>query len=527
MSQTTILVIDDSATIRRLVDNTLSPEGYRVILAANAEDGLEQAQSIRPDMILLDHQLPGTTGFEVCQELLSIPEVQHTPVVISSTLRKKAYVEYADSPNVVDMLPKPYTEELLITTVANALDTGRLIVQSQADGTAVPEVINALEEADFAGTFNTFTLREVLDFVNNGLKSGVLEVQAGTARIWFYVDEGRIQAVTGTGIDSKEIAKSLPESLRDIAPVLNLTVGGKLCSEVDGLVELLDRKVLDPRLLRQVLRHQAAMLVWKCFQSELKGFRFETGRMPSPLFRKLPLDSSLVALLVEATLHCSEHELAREQDGVHYSRRAIRGQNLDRAGLSAQHLQILSGVGDPITASELAARMGRDFNETRRVLQGLSLADLIDRKSTGHVPQVVILEGNANAARSLRLGLQDHANRLTLKMVRDQLAIRLLLKRSRPNVLILPMETDAEITFAAQVQQELAAQNTDVKFIGVLEGRAERETSAHTPVVCDAYLNRPYSSDQCLKVLEQLLMDGEPIASDESRKLPSLATCAS
>ncbi|MEZ6144540.1 MAG: response regulator [Planctomycetaceae bacterium] len=527
MSQTTILVIDDSATIRRLVDNTLSPEGYRVILAPNAEEGLEQAQSIRPDMILLDHQLPGTTGFEVCQKLLEIPEVKHTPVVISSTLRKKAYVEYADSPNVVDMLPKPYTEELLITTVANALDTGRLIVQSQADGTAVPEVINALEEADFAGTFNTFSLREVLDFVNNGVKSGVLEVQAGTARIWFYVDEGRIQAVTGTGIDSKEIAKSLPESLRDIAPVLNLTVGGKLCSEVDGLVELLDRKVLDPRLLRQVLRHQAAMLVWKCFQSELKGFRFETGRMPSPLFRKLPLDSSLVALLVEATLHCPEHELAKELDRVHYSRRAIRGQNLDRAGLSAQHLQILSGVGDPITASDLAARMGRDFNETRRVLQGLSLADLIDRKSTGHIPQVVILEGDANTARSLRLGLQDQTDRLTLKMVRDQLAVRLLLKRSRPDVIILPLQTDAEITFAAQVQQELAAQNIDVKFIGVLQSRTDRDAHAHTPVVCDAYLTRPYTSELCLKVIDQSLSGVEATTRDKSRDVSSMSACAS
>ncbi|MBX3437653.1 MAG: response regulator, partial [Planctomycetaceae bacterium] len=67
MSQITILVIDDSATIRRLVDGTLSPAGYRVILAPNAEEGLAQAKSVRPDLILLDHQLPGTTGAEVCK----------------------------------------------------------------------------------------------------------------------------------------------------------------------------------------------------------------------------------------------------------------------------------------------------------------------------------------------------------------------------------------------------------------------------------------------------------------------------
>ena len=124
----TILVIDDSAAIRRVVDSTLSPVGYRVVLAANAEEGLEKAAEIHPDLIILDHQLPGTTGKEVCLQLLEVAELKNIPIIGSSTLRKRAYVEYADCPNVVDMLPKPYTPDLLITTVANTLDTGSLVV---------------------------------------------------------------------------------------------------------------------------------------------------------------------------------------------------------------------------------------------------------------------------------------------------------------------------------------------------------------------------------------------------------------
>ena len=58
----TILVIDDSATIRKMVDSHLSQEGYRVALAINGELGLEMARELIPDLILLDHQLPGTTG---------------------------------------------------------------------------------------------------------------------------------------------------------------------------------------------------------------------------------------------------------------------------------------------------------------------------------------------------------------------------------------------------------------------------------------------------------------------------------
>ena len=86
MKEKTVLVIDDSATIRRLVDNELSAAGYRVVLAGTAEDGMLKAASGQPDLILLDHQLPGTTGFDVIQQLLKDSELCCIPVVVSSTV---------------------------------------------------------------------------------------------------------------------------------------------------------------------------------------------------------------------------------------------------------------------------------------------------------------------------------------------------------------------------------------------------------------------------------------------------------
>src|SRR5262245_571222 len=82
MSQTTVLVIDDSATIRRLVDSHLGQAGYRVVLATNAEEGVALAAELRPDLILLDHQLPGTTGYHVCKQLIQLEHLKHTPVVV-------------------------------------------------------------------------------------------------------------------------------------------------------------------------------------------------------------------------------------------------------------------------------------------------------------------------------------------------------------------------------------------------------------------------------------------------------------
>jgi CheY-like chemotaxis protein len=516
MSSPTILVIDDSATIRRLVDGTLSAAGYRVVLAPDAEDGIAKAQSERPNLIILDHQLPGTTGFEVCQKLLTIPELQQTPIVVSSTLRKKAYAEYTDSPNVVDMLPKPYTEELLTTTVANALETGRLIVQSQSDGTAVPEVVHAVEDADVSGSFKVFSLREVLDFLNNSAKTGALEVEAGGTRVSYYLNDGRIQAVVGNGVDVDEIMNTVPESLGDLAPVLKLTVAGRMCSEIDGLVELLDRKVLDPRLLRSVLRHQAAMLAWTCFRTPLKAFRFESGRVASPLFSKLPLDASLASLLVEAALRCDESQLPRETADTYYSRRTLRGQNLDRAGLTAHQMRVLSAVTDPQTADEIATKLGVDVTEIRRVLQGLAYADLIERQVGGKSHSIVVLDDDATTARNLRKRLDEEGGRYAAKIVRDQLAVQLLLKRSRPDALIMPMDTEPERKFALSVHKHLSThQEGAPMWIGLHRIGDQDETNWTPPIPCDAVLPRSCDAEEILSQLDRLF--NNPTSSTDDR----------
>ncbi|MBT4866147.1 MAG: response regulator [Planctomycetaceae bacterium] len=518
MSQTTILVIDDSATIRRLVDSTLSEAGYRVVLTATGEEGVECATSERPALILLDHQLPGTTGFDVCQQLLKHPDVRSIPVVISSTLRKKAYVEYTDLPNVVDMLPKPYTEELLATTVANALDTGSLIVASQLQGTAIPEVIDQVEEYDLSGLLSGFSLREIIDFLNNGNKTGSLQVESGHGRVSFYVANGRVQAAVSSGIDSTAILQTLPETLRDLAPVLNMTVGGRLGSEMDGLVELLDRKVLDPRLLRMLLRHQATMLVRFCFTQELKGFRFECGKLPPPLYRKLPLDISLAALLVDGALRCDECELPEEAADSVYVRRKIRGQNLDRAGLTPQQVKLLGMINDPISISELTPKMGWDENETRRVLHGLCLAELAESQARGLRRLVVAFEADPRAGAVLRDVLSSDDHEYSGKVVRDRLALQLLLKRSRPDGIILSLQTDDEVQFASKLYQRHSAQQHELKWIFILPQVDGEDEDSVPPALreCATVLHRPYNSEQIVATLESAFGDAQQPAGVEA-----------
>src|SRR5258705_2863852 len=195
MERPLILVIDDSPTIRKMVECHLSQAGYRSDMAADAERGLEMARTIAPSLILLDHQLPGTTGDQVCRQLLESDVTAHIPVVISSAMRNRAYAKYTEFPNIVDQIPKPFTPELLKGGVANALQMGALVVQAQHTGSAVPEAIGESNESVLEGSTEVFPLRTVLDFLNNGQQRGRLSLEIGQDRVRFVVGGGRIQAV--------------------------------------------------------------------------------------------------------------------------------------------------------------------------------------------------------------------------------------------------------------------------------------------------------------------------------------------
>src|SRR4051812_11240284 len=240
MESPLILVIDDSPTIRKMVECHLSQAGYRVAVAHDAESGFEAAQMIRPNLILLDHQLPGTTGDEVCRAFLNVEETASIPVVISSAMRNRAFAAYTEFPNVVDQIPKPFTPELLKSGVANALQMGKLVVQAQRTGCTMPETVGEDHDSALEGDTQVLSVRAVLDFLNNSELSGRLMVELGKDRIRFCLAGGRIQSVASPTIAADRLLEHLPEELVDLAPLLSITLGETQDASMAGLVKLLE-----------------------------------------------------------------------------------------------------------------------------------------------------------------------------------------------------------------------------------------------------------------------------------------------
>ena len=123
MSEGTILVIDDEKNIRRTLALVLEGEGFEVIDAGTAEDGLELAASKRPDLVLLDVCLPGIDGISALRELQAMdPKL---PVVMISGHASIKDAVSATRYGAYDFLEKPLGRERVLVTVRNGIQARR------------------------------------------------------------------------------------------------------------------------------------------------------------------------------------------------------------------------------------------------------------------------------------------------------------------------------------------------------------------------------------------------------------------
>ena len=81
MADETILIVEDSLLNRKLVETVLRPHGYHLLLAVDGEEAVEIATCERPDLILMDMQLPKVSGYDATRTLKSQPKTAHIPIV--------------------------------------------------------------------------------------------------------------------------------------------------------------------------------------------------------------------------------------------------------------------------------------------------------------------------------------------------------------------------------------------------------------------------------------------------------------
>ncbi len=143
MSQGRILVVDDEPQIRRIMRTTLTSSGYEVDDAKTGEEALEKLREFRPDLVLLDINMPGMGGLAACREIRQDLNVAIIMLTVRNTEKDK--VEALDA-GADDFVVKPFsTPELLARiraallrvpgksqTVPERITSGRLVIDFAA-----------------------------------------------------------------------------------------------------------------------------------------------------------------------------------------------------------------------------------------------------------------------------------------------------------------------------------------------------------------------------------------------------------
>lgn len=117
----TVLSVDDSASVRQMVQLTLQGAGYKVIQACDGADGLTKAKSNHVDLVVTDLNMPVMNGLSLIIELRKMPAYSGVPIVFLSTESDPEMKTKAKAAGATGWITKPFQQDQLIGIVKKVL----------------------------------------------------------------------------------------------------------------------------------------------------------------------------------------------------------------------------------------------------------------------------------------------------------------------------------------------------------------------------------------------------------------------
>src|SRR5215510_7731985 len=117
----TILLADDSPTIRRLVTQTFADANFRIIEVNNGDAAIKTFEEVRPSVVLTDIYMPGKNGYQVCTYVRNHPHLGQTPVVLLVGAFDAFDERAAKESGATASITKPFEPTALIDLVTSIL----------------------------------------------------------------------------------------------------------------------------------------------------------------------------------------------------------------------------------------------------------------------------------------------------------------------------------------------------------------------------------------------------------------------
>src|SRR5262249_7529034 len=116
-----ILVVEDQEDLRAILHDFLSASGYTVIEAMDGIESVAKATSERPDLVLMDIQLPVLDGYDATRQIKALPGLTSIPIIAVSSFAMKGDEEKARAAGCDDYVTKPYSPVQLLRIIRGFL----------------------------------------------------------------------------------------------------------------------------------------------------------------------------------------------------------------------------------------------------------------------------------------------------------------------------------------------------------------------------------------------------------------------
>jgi DNA-binding response OmpR family regulator len=424
MDGTRILVIDDSTTLRKLVEIAMRGTGCTIDFAGNGSDGVSRARSHRPDVVLLDYLLPDLPSSEVCQRLHDDTATSSVPVVIMSANERTVLDDFRTFGSVVGFIGKPFTAAEIRSRLEGVVR--RRARSNGAASTEIPVPVSdripilpapsttapvAAEDPDalqLRGTLAATPLLEVLRLLSASHATGTLVIdrdrrgdaaragngRSATSRIW--LRRGEILMCFDASSEASMLGELTPE-LRDRL-ARNLVVGKP------ALINLAEIGVTRATNLPLELHAASARIVGEMLDARSGRFSWEPAVTLPDFVEAFGRHVSLTAVALD---HARRAAFASRSPRVLeqvYDRTPRFSEKLAGARLSADEQRVLAYVDGQTQGRDVVARARQPADRGAAVLTRLCAADLIhhDPASRAAVRTLAVVGGGEDLVAPLR-----------------------------------------------------------------------------------------------------------------------------
>ncbi|GLT19340.1 hypothetical protein GCM10007938_31220 [Vibrio zhanjiangensis] len=117
-----VLVADDQPVMRKIIASILEPRGYKVELASNGAEAIMKAKVLRPNLMLLDIDMPIMDGLATLDTIKKVGATSHIPVIMLTSHSDKDVIQSSITLGAVDYVVKPTKAEILLKKISNAIN---------------------------------------------------------------------------------------------------------------------------------------------------------------------------------------------------------------------------------------------------------------------------------------------------------------------------------------------------------------------------------------------------------------------